>query len=129
MILALKSDQPIAELYLMKEQKELDAIKWEAHRQLSDTLIEKTEELLSKHGLETKDLTGLVVFQGPGSFTGLRIGITFFNTLSYTLSIPIVGSVGDDWLNIGTEALNNDQEIKVIMPEYGREARITKPRK
>jgi tRNA threonylcarbamoyladenosine biosynthesis protein TsaB len=49
------------------------------------------EELLKEHDLKLKDITGIEVNQGPGSFTGLRVGITIANTLGWLLNIPVNG--------------------------------------
>lgn len=47
------------------------------------------EEVLKRKNLKLKDLTSIHVNKGPGSFTGLRIGIAIANTLSFLLNIPI----------------------------------------
>ncbi|MBE2250380.1 MAG: tRNA (adenosine(37)-N6)-threonylcarbamoyltransferase complex dimerization subunit type 1 TsaB [Myxococcus sp.] len=57
----------------------------------SDALPGVIEALLSKHGLTMKEVTGLVSGLGPGSFTGLRIGLSCLKGLSYALRVPLVG--------------------------------------
>jgi tRNA threonylcarbamoyladenosine biosynthesis protein TsaB len=47
------------------------------------------EELLHSHDLNMSDLTGIQVDRGPGSFTGLRVGVSIANTLGIFLNIPI----------------------------------------
>lgn len=47
------------------------------------------KEILETNNLTTKDLNKIEVVNGPGSFTGVRLGVTIAKTLSYTLSIPI----------------------------------------
>ena len=47
------------------------------------------KEILESNNLTTKDLKQIEVVNGPGSFTGVRLGVTIAKTLSYTLSIPI----------------------------------------
>lgn len=54
-------------------------------------LIPNIHHTLSDSGRTVKDLTGVVVALGPGSFTGLRIGVTTAKSLAHTLGIPIVG--------------------------------------
>ena len=49
------------------------------------------EKLLRQQELELKDLTAIEVNLGPGSFTGLRVGVSIANTLGYLLKIPING--------------------------------------
>jgi tRNA threonylcarbamoyladenosine biosynthesis protein TsaB len=50
-----------------------------------------TQRLLKKHKIQLKDLTGIRVNPGPGSFTGLRVGVSVANTLGYLLKIPVNG--------------------------------------
>ncbi|MBP9738555.1 tRNA (adenosine(37)-N6)-threonylcarbamoyltransferase complex dimerization subunit type 1 TsaB, partial [Candidatus Saccharibacteria bacterium] len=104
MILGLRTDKPEAELYLVEDSAIVDSHKWHAHRELSDTLISKIEHLLGAHDLQVSKLDGIVVYRGPGSFTGLRIGITVANTLAYASKIKIIGTEGDDWLRDGIQA-------------------------
>ena len=47
--------------------------------------------MLDRHGLAPEELDGLAVALGPGSFTGLRIGLSVAKGLSIALGIPIVG--------------------------------------
>ncbi len=68
---------------LIFEQK-LDAIK-----KRSSDLAEVMATLLNHAGWKPKDLTGVAVGQGPGSFTGLRVGIISAKVLAYTLQIPL----------------------------------------
>ncbi|PPA68452.1 tRNA (adenosine(37)-N6)-threonylcarbamoyltransferase complex dimerization subunit type 1 TsaB [Jeotgalibacillus proteolyticus] len=49
------------------------------------------ESTLASVDLSPKDLDRIVVAQGPGSYTGVRIGVTIAKTLAWTLKIPLVG--------------------------------------
>ena len=55
----------------------------------SEVAIQLIEELLSDNNLTVKDLKEIIVVNGPGSFTGVRIGVTIAKTLAYSLNIPI----------------------------------------
>ena len=59
--------------------------------QHSSLLKESSEFLLKKVGWKLSDLTHLAVSSGPGSFTGLRVGIAFMRALSSALKIPLLG--------------------------------------
>lgn len=129
MILAMRTDMPIAELYLLSDNSELlDDHKWEANRQLADELLPAIQNLLSKNNLNLQDLKGIIVFTGEGSFTGLRIGTTVANTLAYSLEIPIVDSIGKDWLNSGVIKLEKTKPGSYVIPRYSSEPNITKPK-
>ncbi|MFI8688512.1 tRNA (adenosine(37)-N6)-threonylcarbamoyltransferase complex dimerization subunit type 1 TsaB [Rossellomorea sp. NPDC077527] len=48
------------------------------------------EQLLNECGIEPKDLSKIVVANGPGSYTGVRIGVTLAKTLAWSLNIPLI---------------------------------------
>ena len=48
------------------------------------------EELLAENNLQFSDLNAIAVSQGPGSYTGLRIGVSAAKGLSYSLGIPLI---------------------------------------
>jgi tRNA threonylcarbamoyladenosine biosynthesis protein TsaB len=127
-ILGIRTDKPEAELYLLGNGKILETYKWQAHRQLADTIHLKVNKILQKQGIGLEGLSGLVVFKGPGSFTGLRIGISVANTLAYSLNLPIVGVDGEKWLHDGANLLKAKNH-KIVLPEYGALPNITKPKK
>lgn len=57
----------------------------------SETLVPNIEAVMELTGIERDDLSAVAVSLGPGSFTGLRIGLATAKALSYALSIPLVG--------------------------------------
>ncbi len=128
-ILTIRTDSPDAEVGLFSNLKQLDYEVWHADRNLSLTILGKIEELLKRNKKSFDELDGIVVFKGPGSFTGLRIGLTVGNTLAYGLRIPIVSSDAEAWIQDGIKRLQKGKNEKITIPKYGREARITKPRK
>ena len=98
---------------------------WQAGRTLARSLLKFLEE---KTG-DLHDISGIGVMRGPGSFTGLRIGLTVANTLADSLNIPIVGAMGEDWRETALKKLRAGENEKIVMPEYGAVAHITAPRK
>jgi tRNA threonylcarbamoyladenosine biosynthesis protein TsaB len=129
LILTFRTDKPEAELGLFEDGNKLAYSIWPAHRQLAETIHLKISELLASQGRGLDDLDGLVVFKGPGSFTGLRIGISVANALAYSLQIPIVAETGERWLEQGRQALNKGKNQRIAVPEYGSPPHITTPRK
>jgi tRNA threonylcarbamoyladenosine biosynthesis protein TsaB len=128
-ILSIRTDKPESEIGLYDDEHKLGHETWEAHRRLAETLHRKIEELLNAHEKTWRDVNGIVVYKGPGSFTGLRIGISVANALAYANEAAITGSTGEKWLQDGLSSLINGQNEKTVMPAYGSEAHITSPKK
>ncbi len=57
----------------------------------SQVVLPMIKELLAKENKKLEDLTEIEVFEGPGSFTGLRVGAAIANALGYALKIPVNG--------------------------------------
>jgi len=55
----------------------------------SEFLIPKLEQILNELSLSIEELEGVIVNRGPGSYTGIRVGVTVAKTLAYSLNIPI----------------------------------------
>lgn len=75
----------------------------------SEILPGEIEALVAAHGLTLKDLTGFVVGLGPGSFTGLRIGLATAKGLAYALKVPVVGAS-----SLAACALDAPQDLELL---------------
>lgn len=128
LILTIRTDKPDAEVGLFEGNTKLNYEAWPAHRELAATLHQKIDDCLKQQGKSLKDLAGIVVFQGPGSFTGLRIGITVADTLAYALEIAIVAAQGENWTDEGIMRLEAGENDRIALPHYGAEAHITTPK-
>lgn len=130
MILALRTDTMTAFLVTLSPAGQvIQSKEWEAGRQLSVELPSEIDNLLQDSNASYSDLTGLIAYEGPGSFTGLRIGITIANTIAHEQHVPIVGTTSQSWLQDGVDKLKGAQPGTIVMPVYGGEANITKPKK
>ena len=83
--------------------------------ELAEKLLQFLRDKLAENGKTFDDLTEITFMSGPGSFTGLRIGATVVNTLASELNIPLYDHKGE--------------KVKIIIPDYGRGANISSPRK
>ncbi len=128
MFLLLDTSTPVCKLTLIDDGKSYTD-SWQADRTLAQNLLKYLEEQLRMNGADWDAVSGIGVMKGPGSFTGLRIGMTVLNTIADTKSVLIVGEMGDDWQEKAVRRLKNGENEQIVLPVYGREANITKPRK
>ncbi len=128
-ILTIKTDRTTAEAGLFESKKKLEYIAWEAHRELSATIHKKIEKMLRAEKLSWNDIAGIVFYEGPGSFTGLRIGASVVNALAYSLDIPAVQASGDSWIDDGLKKLYKNPKSRIVSPKYGSLPHTTRPRK
>lgn len=91
MILYIDTSHPkVVEVKLKKHEEELDSLRGE-NDYGSQILLPLIEQILKKNNLDYEDLTEVKVATGPGSFTGLRVGISVANALAFALKIPVNG--------------------------------------
>lgn len=103
---------------------------WETGRELARDLLRLLNGALAEHNATLDGIAAIGVMKGPGSFTGLRIGLTVVNTLANDRAVPIVGvEQSEDWREQALHRLKSGENDRLVMPHYGREANITKPRK
>ena len=90
-ILAMDTSGPVAGVAILEDGRiryEAMAINRMTH---SESIMPMAEEALERTALQKEQLTHLAVTVGPGSFTGLRIGVTAIKAMSHALGIPCIG--------------------------------------
>jgi tRNA threonylcarbamoyladenosine biosynthesis protein TsaB len=102
---------------------------WQAGRSLARDMLTYLRDTLALHGKTFNDIAQIGVFRGPGSFTGLRIGLSVLNTIAAARQIPIVGASGVSWQSECLTRLARQDDDRLVVPEYGADAHVTKPRK
>jgi tRNA threonylcarbamoyladenosine biosynthesis protein TsaB len=127
--IAIKTDQPQASLYLLKDTVMLAEYTWEANRTLARDLLKKLHLFLEQNAVHSTDIEGLVIYEGPGSFTGLRIGGSVINAMAYGLEVPVVGAGGEDWLKTGATRLVRGENDTIAKLMYGGQIHITVQKK
>jgi len=93
MLLAIDTATRMAGLALYDEAQGwvLGEELWHSANNHTVELMPRLVRMLSLQGLDPGDLTGLVVSLGPGSFTGLRIGLSLAKGLALAGHLPMVG--------------------------------------
>ena len=113
---------------------ELDGKKWQT--KIVAGKYKQSEQLLPaiQKFVDLKKLRGVAVVSGPGSFSGLRLGIMVANTLGWVKNIPLTGlelKEGELWLDWCARAyqkLLKTKSGRLVAPMYGREPNITMKR-
>src|SRR3712207_4499165 len=91
MELAIDTAGDVAGLALTELGRLVAEYTWLAQRQHSRDLLPAINALLARAGQTKQDLTAIFVSTGPGSYAGLRVGLSVAKGLAYALDIPIVG--------------------------------------
>lgn len=129
MILTLRTDKPDSEIGLFDGNQQIVYFSWPAHRQLAETLHHKINDVLNDQNKQLADITGIVAYKGPGSFTGLRIGLSVVNALAASYAVPVVATNGETWIQDGISAIANGATTTLALPEYGSAPNITAPKR
>lgn len=66
----------------------------QSRREKAQALLSLIYDELKEQGLTIQDVTEIKVHTGPGSFTGLRVGVSVANTLGWSLGLPVNGKTG-----------------------------------
>ena len=85
--LLLDSSNKFLSVGLAKDGKVVDKISYEAWQRQSEMMVTEVGNILKRNNLQNSDLDGVVVGIGPGSYTGVRIGVTIAKTIAYSLKI------------------------------------------
>jgi tRNA threonylcarbamoyl adenosine modification protein YeaZ len=90
-LVAIDTSTEIASLALVNEDRTLAEFTWHSEQNHTTQLLPNLKYLLNLTVATPKELNGVVVAKGPGSFNGLRVGISAAKGLAFSLNIPIVG--------------------------------------
>ena len=95
LILCIETGTDICSVGIAKDGELISLRESDRGRDHAGKLGVFADELLRETGISPEDLDAVAVGKGPGSYTGLRIGVSFAKGLCYGLQIPLlaVGSV------------------------------------
>ncbi len=89
-VLAINTSQPgKVEVSLTKDEQKFEQVSEQKFG--SQVLLDLIMKILEQANLELKDLTEIEVNVGPGSFTGIKVGVSVANALGFSLGIPVNG--------------------------------------
>lgn len=97
---------------LYKDKKIIDKEIRESLRNHSDYTMPIIEDIIKRNNLEINSINEILVINGPGSFTGVRIGVTIAKMLAYTLNVPIKQM--DSISMYGISDINTEKKLVLI---------------
>ncbi len=100
-VLAIDTSTDYLSLAILKDGRLAAKFHKKAHRRHSILLVPMIDRLLKKAGLKIKKIDCFAISVGPGSFTGLRIGVTVVKGLAYALkkrivAVPTLDAIADN---------------------------------
>jgi tRNA threonylcarbamoyladenosine biosynthesis protein TsaB len=124
MYLTFKTDSPHAVISIVdRSGKIIQSVDWLAGRQLAESIHTKLDDLYQSTNINPKNLLGIIIFSGEGSFTGLRIGFSVANSIANSLNLPIVTTFGEFWIKDGLSKVASSN--RTAYPVYSSAPHIT----
>ena len=102
---------------IVENDKLISEIKEDFGQRLSEVALPKIASMFTDNNLEAKDIDKIIVVDGPGSFTGIRIGITIAKVYSWSLNIPITTITSLEAMAISSE--ENKMHVPIINARRG----------
>ena len=96
---------------LIKSGETIAEIKEQLNNNLSEYTLPRIEEMLKVKDISINEIEKIIVVNGPGSFTGIRIGLTIAKTLAWAKNIPIIPIS-----SLEAMALSSDGEYDYVVP-------------
>ena len=84
------ADTEVISVSLVKDGQAVETLQ-DKNKFGSQALLPLIKKILDSQGLSLEDLKGIKTSTGPGSFTGLRVGLAVANSLGFSLNIPVNG--------------------------------------
>jgi tRNA threonylcarbamoyl adenosine modification protein YeaZ len=108
---------------------------WKAKTHQSEELLPAIDKLLKQNKVKTENLGLIIVCIGPGSFTGIRIGVATANAFAFGLDVPVIGVKKEENITAvikkGMESYKSKKYKKdgIASPFYDKAPNITTPKK
>lgn len=133
MVLLIDTAHEPARLGLARDGVLVKEVALGPRRELSHRLLDQIDRLLTAAGASIKTLSAIAVVRGPGSFTGLRLGVSVANALTASLPLPLVSVRASEaptlaeFARAAERALEAGASESAVIPEYDKPPSITPP--
>jgi len=90
-ILALETSAKVGQIAVLRDGELIESVTLDAERRTTQSLTPGMIALLQQVGWKPQDVDLIAVVEGPGSFTGLRIGVAVAKTFAYAAKCEVLG--------------------------------------
>jgi tRNA threonylcarbamoyladenosine biosynthesis protein TsaB len=115
-VAALDTSTAAMAMAIVRGDEVLGEVQSMAERNHSVEVVSKFKALMADCGVTADTLDGIVVGRGPGSYTGMRIGVTVAKTLAWAWNKPIVGVSSLEALAYGSMPAGADSDEHWYVP-------------
>ena len=113
-ILAIDTSSEICSTAILEDNKLIDENNLENGKTHSENLMPLIDELLKRNNLKVEDIEMIACCVGPGSFTGIRIGVSSIKPIAEVLNIPIASVTSLENLAKNVNAEENEKIVSLI---------------
>lgn len=113
-VLSIDTATNLGSVAIVEDDKVVVELEYDSKSSHAEVLLQYVETVLKKAKCELSDLNGIAVTIGPGSFTGLRIGLATAKGLAIAAGKPLVGVSTLAALNKTPETCNVERETAVV---------------
>jgi tRNA threonylcarbamoyladenosine biosynthesis protein TsaB len=126
-IVAFSTSSPVASVALLEADGGcLGSRARDANMAASGACLSMLDELLVSLDASLQDARGFVADLGPGSFTGVKVGVTLAKTLAYLESVPVAGASAFDLIDPGSAVAIPCRKGEYLVRRPGEEPFLTK---
>jgi tRNA threonylcarbamoyladenosine biosynthesis protein TsaB len=119
LVLALDNSVDFLTLVLGRDGRLIDERRMRAEAHSSEVVALRVSQMLDDHRHSPRDLSSVICTLGPGSFTGVRVGLAFCKGLSEGLSVPLAGIPTPDVLAAPFAFMENTHLFPLVDAKKG----------
>ena len=123
--LAINTSQSNAQIAIFQDNVFIGEKLWTKANSHSEVITLNFKQLLKEQNIDLSQINKIYCVNGPGSFTGIRVGVTFCKALAYSLSCPMVAINTLDLLALNCDQIDariiaciNAQKNSIFLSEF-----------
>jgi tRNA threonylcarbamoyladenosine biosynthesis protein TsaB len=114
-ILCIETATPVCSIALIRDGSVLHLEETAISQSHASSLMEFINHSLDAGGVSIKDLDAVAISKGPGSYTGLRIGVSTAKGLCFALNKPLIGTGTLNCMAMGMKKFIRNEELPVLL--------------